>query len=141
MTDSKDLLLGFDFGLRQIGVAVGEVSLATARGLCILKAKQGQPDWQQVEKLLKEWQPGCVVVGLPLNMDGSESESAVAARKFAGRLHGRFSVKVELQDERLSSREARDSVRSLAEQGERRVAHDAVDAEAAAHILQSYLNR
>ncbi|NNC54543.1 MAG: Holliday junction resolvase RuvX, partial [Pseudomonadales bacterium] len=73
LTHSADLVLGFDFGVRQIGVAVGEVSLGTARGLRILKAKQGQPDWQQVATLLEEWQPGCVVVGLPLNMDGSES--------------------------------------------------------------------
>lgn len=138
MPASSDLVLGFDFGLKQIGVAVGETSLATARPLSILKAKDGQPDWQQVQSLLDEWKPGRVVVGLPLNMDGSESASSNAARKFAGRLHGRFGVQVELQDERLSSRAARERLQASADAGGKRVRHDAVDAEAAAHILESW---
>ncbi|MGB5324114.1 MAG: Holliday junction resolvase RuvX [Pseudomonadales bacterium] len=137
---SNDLVLGFDFGLRQIGVAVGELLLGTARPLCILKATEGQPDWHQVKKLLEEWRPGDVVVGLPLNMDGSEGESAVAARKFAGRLHGRFGVRVEMQDERLSSRAARENVQALEEIGGKRVAHDEVDAEAAVVILEGWFN-
>lgn len=138
MPASNDLVLAFDFGLKQIGVAVGETSLATARPLLILKAKDGQPNWQQVQALLDEWKPGCVIVGLPLNMDGSESASSDAARKFAGRLHGRFGVQVDMQDERLSSRVARESLQASADAGGRRVRHDAVDAEAAAHILESW---
>ena len=65
-------LLGFDFGTKSIGVAVGQQLTGTARPLTALKAQEGTPDWNLIEKLLKEWQPDYVVVGLPLNMDGTE---------------------------------------------------------------------
>ncbi|NNC55263.1 MAG: Holliday junction resolvase RuvX, partial [Pseudomonadales bacterium] len=84
------LYLGFDYGARQIGVAVGQSATGSARPLCILPAREGQPDWTQLAALLQEWQPQALVVGLPLHMDGSEGESAARARKFAARLHGRF---------------------------------------------------
>ena len=100
-------LLGFDYGLKQIGVANGQTLTCSANGLTILKAVDGIPDWSQVEKLLNEWKPDLVVVGLPLNMDDSESELSGRARKFARRLHGRFAVEVEMVDERLTSREAK----------------------------------
>ena len=87
-------LLGFDFGLKQIGVASGQTLTASATGLTILKAVDGIPKWDQVEKLLKEWSPDLVVVGLPLNMDDSESDLSNRARKFARRLQGRFAVEV-----------------------------------------------
>ena len=84
------LLLGFDYGTKQIGVAVGQVVTGQARELCVLKAQNGVPDWQQIEALLREWQPDALVVGLPLNMDGSPSEMSARAEKFARRLNGRF---------------------------------------------------
>lgn len=96
-------LLAFDYGTRNIGVASGQTLTCSATEQSPLKARDGVPDWQQVEKLLQEWQPDLVLVGLPLNMDGSESELSARARKFANRLHGRFGVKVELVDERLTS--------------------------------------
>ena len=67
------LLLGFDYGTKQIGVAVGQAVTGQARELCVLKAQNGLPDWSQIEALLREWQPDALVVGLPLNMDGSSS--------------------------------------------------------------------
>ena len=73
------LLLGFDYGTKQIGVAVGQVVTGQARELCVLKAQNGVPDWQQIEALLREWQPDALVVGLPLNMDGSPSEMSARA--------------------------------------------------------------
>ena len=101
------LLLGFDYGTKQIGVAVGQVITGQARELCVLKAQNGVPDWNRVEALIKEWQPDAVVVGLPLNMDGTEQEITVRARKFGNRLHGRFGKPVEFKDERLTTTDAR----------------------------------
>ncbi|WP_419181024.1 Holliday junction resolvase RuvX [Gallaecimonas kandeliae] len=101
-------LIAFDHGAKSIGVAVGQDITASAQPLAALKATDGQPNWEQVEKVLKEWQPDLLVVGLPLNMDGTEQNTTAAARKFAGRLHGRFGLPVETQDERLTTASARE---------------------------------
>ena len=85
----------FDFGLRQIGVATGNTLVETTQPLDVLGAKDGVPDWQALEKLVKEWRPDLLVVGDPLNMDGSESELCLRARKFARRLEGRLGISVE----------------------------------------------
>lgn len=98
--------LAFDFGLRWIGVATGQTLTRTATPLSKLPAKDGVPDWNAIGKLLDTWQPDVVVVGLPLNMDGSDSEICRRAKRFGHRIAGRFSCTVEFQDERLSSREA-----------------------------------
>jgi putative Holliday junction resolvase len=109
MPDSKTakpadrVVLGFDYGLKQVGLAVGQTLTSTARPLMVIKAKDGIPQWHEIEAQIKQWQPQCLVVGLPLNMDGSESDMSVRARKFANRLHGRFGLPVEICDERLSS--------------------------------------
>ena len=79
MSKPVRLLLGIDYGSKQIGVAVGQVITGQARELCVLKAQNGVPDWQKVEALIKEWQPDAIVVGLPLNMDGSASEMSARA--------------------------------------------------------------
>ena len=128
-------LLGFDYGFKQIGVANGQTLTGSAHGLSILKAVDGIPNWSQVEKLLNEWQPDLVVVGLPLNMDDSESELSGRARKFARRLHGRFAVKVEMVDERLTSREAKSLGREQGTQDLTKIDHIA-----ASLILQSWLD-
>ncbi|MFH8135496.1 Holliday junction resolvase RuvX [Pantoea osteomyelitidis] len=129
-------LLGFDFGTKSIGVAIGQQLTGTARPLAALKAQEGTPDWNLIERLLKEWQPDFVVVGLPLNMDGTEQPLTARARKFANRLHGRFGVQVELQDERLSTVEAR---ASLFERGGYRALNKGqVDSQSAVIILQDW---
>ena len=102
------MILAFDYGTQKIGVASGNELLATATPLKALPCKNTQPNWDDIAALLKEWEPEALVVGLPLNMDGSDSESTARARKFANRLHGRFGKKVWLVDERLSTREARE---------------------------------
>lgn len=101
-------VLGFDYGLRWIGVATGQTTTGTATPLTRLSAREGVPDWEVVRKLLDSWQPDLIVIGLPLNMDGSESELCVRARRFGRRLTGRFGAKVAFQDERLTTREAYD---------------------------------
>ena len=132
-------VMAFDFGERQIGVAVGQHLTATASPLKILKARDGIPDWKVVMALIEEWQPGVLVVGLPYNMDGSESAIAARARKFANRLHGRTGLRVELHDERLSSFEARQIGAEDNLQFHGRASRDTtVDAVAAALILESW---
>lgn len=123
--------MGFDFGTQRIGVAVGQTVSGTAEALTILGARDGQPRWDEVEALLAEWQPDVLIVGDPINMDGSDSQICLRARKFARRLEGRFGVRTEMIDERLSSFEARDGADS----------DKAIDDEAARIILESWLHR
>lgn len=132
-------LLAFDFGTTSIGVAIGQQITRTARPLTALKARDGQPDWLQLERLLKEWQPDLVIVGLPLNMDGSEQLLTRLARKFAGRLHDRFGVSVQLHDERLSTAEAKAHL--FADGGYRALQKGRVDAISAVIILQSWFDQ
>ncbi|MEQ4530192.1 MAG: Holliday junction resolvase RuvX [Mixta sp.] len=133
---SSMTLLAFDFGTKSIGVAVGQQLTGTARPLTALKAQDGVPDWTQIERLLLEWQPQQVVVGLPLNMDGSEQPLTARARKFANRLHGRFGVQVVLHDERLSTVEARADL--FARGGYKALTKGSVDSLSAVIILESW---
>lgn len=132
-------LLGFDYGLKNIGTATGQTLTGTATPQPPLRARDGVPDWSEVEALLREWQPELVLVGLPLNMDGTESELSARARKFANRIHGRFGVAVEMVDERLSSFEAKGEV--MARGGSRDYGKNPVDSIAARLIVETFLNR
>lgn len=130
-------LFGFDYGTKSIGVAIGQEITGTARPLLALKANDGVPNWEQIETLLKEWQPDLLVIGLPLNMDGTEQDISRRARKFANRLHGRFGLPVELQDERLTTTDAR--ARLFDAGGYKALGKDAVDAVSAQLILESWM--
>lgn len=132
-------LLVFDYGTKNIGVASGQTITHSANPLAPLKAKDGIPDWNQIEKLLTEWKPDLVLVGLPLNMDGSESELGARARKFANRIHGRFGTKIEMVDERLTSFEAKGEVMSRG--GSRDYKNNPVDSIAARLILEGWFER
>lgn len=111
MPDDKDgkivTAMAFDYGLKSIGCAVGQTLTGSASPVAVLKARDGQPDWQALQEEITRWKPSLLLVGLPLNMDGSESEFCLRARKFARRLQGRFGLTVKMVDERLSSREAK----------------------------------
>lgn len=98
--------LGFDYGTQRIGVAFGQSLTGTAQAVGILKARDGIPDWNEIESLIDEWKPSLFVVGMPYNMDGSESDLMVRATKFANRLNGRFNKPSYGMDERLTSAEA-----------------------------------
>jgi putative Holliday junction resolvase len=100
-------------------------------------AKDGVPEWHQIEALLKEWKPKLVIVGRPLNMDGSESAMSARAKKFANRIHGRFGVPIALHDERLTSQEAKQMARERGHKGDYSKAP--IDALAASLILESYI--
>ncbi len=125
---TQSMIMGFDYGTHRIGVAIGQRVTQTASPLAILRARQGQPNWSDVEALIKEWRPEAFVVGLPLHMDDEPSDLSVQAEKFARRLTGRFNLPHTMVDERLSSVEAR----SLS-------AGDAIDDVSAVLILETYL--
>lgn len=139
MPDKNNIsrLLAFDYGTKNIGVASAQTITKTANSLPGLKAKDGIPDWNQIEKLLQEFKPDLVLVGLPLNMDGTESELSTRAKKFANRIHGRFSVKVEMIDERLSSFAAKGEV--ISQGGSRDYKNNPVDSIAARILLEDWL--
>ncbi len=129
--------MAFDFGTRHIGMAVGQTLTATAHPLSVLHAKDGQPNWVELIKHIEQWQPGQLIVGLPLNIDGTEGEFCKRARKFARRLAARSACKVLMFDERLSTREAKNAASSS--QVNRNYRESPVDAMAACLILQSWL--
>ncbi len=132
-------LIGFDYGLKYIGVAVGQELTRTATPLTVIKARNGMPNWYDIKKLLNEWQPQILIVGLPLNMDGSEQKMTIAARIFGRRLSGRFSMPVEWQDERLTTYEslAQSKIHSKLQA---KIRGD-IDCISAQLILQSWLNQ
>lgn len=132
-------ILGFDFGLKNIGVAVGQELTNNANPLTVIKAREGIPNWDEIQTLLQQWQPQLLIVGLPLNMDGSEQEMTAAARRFGNRLNGRFQIPVEWQDERLSTYEALDQL-GIRDKMQAKQRSD-VDRISAQLILQSWLNQ
>lgn len=103
-------VLAFDFGTQRIGVAYGQSLTRTAQPLDTLRARDGVPDWTQLEALVERWQPDVFVIGLPYNMDDSESELLRRARRFGGRLEGRLHRPCFGIDERLTSFEARGEI-------------------------------
>ncbi len=129
-------VIAFDFGTRSIGCAVGQSITQTAQALPAFLAKDGIPSWQDIEKCLKNWQPAVVVVGLPLNMDGTEQPLTARAKKFANRLNGRFGVNVLLQDERLTTCDAKAEIFSRG--GFRALEKGKVDGISACLILESW---
>lgn len=127
-------LLGFDYGPKKIGVAVGQTLTGTASALETVRAQGQRPDWKRLERLIREWQPDALVVGLPFNMDGSEEAWSERVHRFCRQLQGRFGLAVHLIDERLTSLEARRRLR-IGEQ----VADERLDAMAAKLILETWL--
>ena len=132
-------VLAFDFGTKSIGCAVGQSITGTAQSLTAFKAQDGIPDWDAISNVIKEWQPARLVVGLPLNMDGTEQELTLRAKKFANRLNGRFNLPVELQDERLTTTEARSEIFSRG--GYRALNKSKVDGISACLILESWFEQ
>jgi putative Holliday junction resolvase len=127
-------LLGFDFGTRKIGVAVGQTLTGTATPLETLQLVNHKPDWARIARLIDEWRPEALVVGLPLDVDDSETDATTPARRFSRQLEGRFRLKVYLADERFTSFEARDRL------GHKAKHREEYDAMAAKLILETWLD-
>ncbi|MES9855001.1 MAG: Holliday junction resolvase RuvX [Sedimenticola sp.] len=100
-------LLGFDYGTAKIGIATGQTVTSSATPLTTLRAINQKPNWEVISQLIEEWQPEALVVGLPLDLDGSDAQIADKARRFARQLEGRYHLPVHMADERLTSMEAR----------------------------------
>lgn len=128
--------LGFDFGTSRIGVAAGQALTGTATPLAPVAARDGIPDWPRLDDLVREWSPQALVVGIPLNMDGTISDMARRARKFANRLQDRYRLPCFLIDERLSTREAKQIHRAAG--GGTNYRKESVDGLAAQLILESW---
>jgi len=127
-------VLAFDFGTQRIGVAIGEGLLGQARALTTIESPANDARFTAIGKLIAEWQPARLVVGLPLALDGTEHEMTARSRRFAHQLEGRFRLPVELIDERLTSVEAE----RAGKPGRDKSAKARVDAEAARLILQDW---
>lgn len=125
--------LGFDFGTQRIGMAFGQSVSGSARAVAIIKARDGIPDWDLLGRHIEQWHPDVFVVGLPYNMDGSESELLKRAVKFGKRLNGRYHRPVYGMDERLSSQAA---IEQVMEGGGSK--DQAIDAIAARIILENW---
>ncbi len=124
------VVLGFDYGEKRIGVAVGQCLTHTATPVCILSARDGRPDWDRIGSLIKEWKPNALIVGMPVNMDDTEHVLFPKIKAFCRRLE-QFCLPVMTVDERLSSREAESRIEGK---------HAALDAVAAQVILETWLS-
>lgn len=138
--DLSGSLLGFDYGLARIGVAVGQTISDTATPLCVLKNRDGQVNWDDISALITEWQPVGLVVGLPLRLNGEEQAFTQNARKFAQRLGGRYNLPVFLIEEQLSSIEAEQRLRTQSAGKKANTRHNSLlDAHAAQILLTNWL--
>jgi putative Holliday junction resolvase len=134
-------VLSFDYGLRRIGVAVGNTLTGTAEALATIDAFDGEPDWRAIGRCVADWRPAAIVVGVPYNMAGQNAGITTAALRFADRLGEQYGIEVYRVDERLSSREAEDDLRERRRSGSktRRVRRGDVDREAARILLLQWL--
>jgi len=136
------IFLGFDFGLKRIGIATGQELTGTAQALTTVFNSEQKPDWLAIEKLINEWKPDALVVGVPYHMDSSVFDMTLAAQKFGRQLNGRFNLTVYEMDERLSSREAEAEIARQRHAGNRKKTQKGdVDKMAAQIILQSWLQQ
>jgi putative Holliday junction resolvase len=133
----NQLLMGFDFGLKHIGVAIGQTITGTASPLTTIAAQNGLPDWKTLDTLISDWQPTTLVVGLPLNMDGSMSDMAHRAQHFAKQLEERYHKPSHCVDERLTTQAAE---QWFLEHHARHPSKGELDALSAVIILEGFLS-
>jgi putative Holliday junction resolvase len=129
--------MAFDFGMKSIGVAIGQSITGTASPLAALKATDGIPNWDLVASVISEWEPQALVVGLPLNMDGTEQPLTANVKRFVGRLKHKYNLPVHLHDERLSTVDAKAKLFDLG--GFKKLTKDKVDSVSACLIYESWL--
>lgn len=130
--------LAFDFGMKSIGVAIGQSVTGTSSPLKALSAKDGIPNWDKVSAFIEEWQPNVLLVGLPLNMDGTEQSITQNVKRFAGRLKHKYNLPVHLHDERLSTVDAKARLFELG--GFKKLGKEKVDSVSACLIYESWLD-
>ena len=107
------VVMAFDFGLKHIGIAIGQEITRTASTFYSINATEGHPDWTELDKIITEWKPNLFVVGDPFNMDGTRSKIQDLSDNFSTALYKRYDINIEKTDERLSSREAKERLENL----------------------------
>lgn len=137
MPENNVTALGFDFGTSWIGVAVGQSTTRTASPLKPIRNIHNKPDWRRIEELISEWRPNRLIVGLPLKMNDENTDVTEQAQRFCRQLEGRFRIKTELIDERLTTREAWQIVQQKAS---KRVSKPDIDSIAAVLITETWLH-
>jgi putative Holliday junction resolvase len=140
-TKTQRTLLGFDFGTKRIGIAIAQEVTGTANPLTTVNAVKHKPDWESISKIIAEWQPDLLVVGLPLHMDGTEQAMTQAAKRFSNQLNGRYQIPVALMDERLSSNEAESILNERSGSGLLFQDKAQIDMISAQLILQSWMSQ
>ncbi|WP_312966937.1 Holliday junction resolvase RuvX [Acinetobacter gerneri] len=133
---TSQLIMAFDFGTQKMGMAVGQSLIESANPLALFPMKDGIPNWDELHKIIKQHQPTLFLVGLPLNMDETESELSARARKFARRLRHQTNIETWMVDERLTTRAARDELDGYHLQG--RAKNIAADSMAACLFIESW---
>jgi len=134
----EGIIIGFDFGLKRIGVATGQTLTQTATPTTIVSSRDGVPDWGHISQLFETWQPTAIVVGLPLRLDGREQALTQPARKFGQRLSGRYHRPVYFIEEQLSSIEAEQRQRQASSNKSTQRSGN-IDDHAAQIILENWL--
>lgn len=133
---APQMIMAFDFGTQKTGMAVGQSLIESANPLALFPMKDGIPNWDELLKIVKQYQPNLFLVGLPLNMDDTESELSARARKFARRLRHQTNIETVMVDERLTTREARDELEHYQAQGRgKKISADSI---AAALFIESW---
>jgi putative Holliday junction resolvase len=136
------VLIAFDYGARRIGVATGQEITRTATALTTLQAVDRKPDWDAITRIIEEWKPDALVIGVPYHMDGDEHEMTRAARKFGRQLEGRYHLPVYEMDERLSSHAAEEELTARRSAGrKRKTRKEEIDSLAAQIILENWLQQ
>ena len=137
MPNRTILVLGFDFGMKRIGTAIGDTLTHSARPLTLLPATDGVPNWNSIDELLTEWEVTQLVVGIPYTLDGGMQDTTYAARKFGKKLHQRFALPVAEVDERLTTKIAQANLKERP----RQQTNIAIDCLAAKIITETWLHQ
>ncbi len=111
MIEESGVVMAFDFGLRNIGIAIGQNITKSASTFYAIKAKEGEPDWMKLDSIVKEWEPSLFIVGDPINMDGTKSEFQKRILKFSNDLKRRYAINIYKMDERLTTKEAKERIK------------------------------
>ncbi|MCK5896765.1 MAG: Holliday junction resolvase RuvX [Cocleimonas sp.] len=132
-------VLCFDFGLVRTGVAIGNTITTTAMPECTLHSKNNQPDWNAITHIINEWKPTQLVVGLPTDLEGSDTDASKPVRRFCNQLMGRYHLPVAQENEQYSSIEAAQRLKETRQRGrKKKVTKEDVDKMAAVIILERY---
>ena len=112
MTEESGVVMAFDYGLRNIGIAIGQSMTKRASTFYAIKAKEGEPDWIKLDSIVKEWEPALFIVGDPFNMDGTKSEFQKRISRFSSELKSRYQIRLHMMDERLTTKEAKERIKT-----------------------------